>query len=160
MRKNMKDICFGLLVLWVGLFFLTACSGKADVAADQGALPQVSSFADDIHDIELPMELQWQRNESKTIKTDSFVGGIWEYKGRVEILSLKDYLIKSMQNNKWKIVGQSTSDDILLAFVKPSKTCMMVIKENWLGKTKLTLYVTIDRKASAGLNPFGEAVDQ
>jgi len=160
MRKCVKDICYALVVLCVGLFFLNGCSGKTNVAADSVALPQVSSFADDIKDIELPMELKWNRDDSKTIKTDSFVGGIWQYEGRVEALSLKDYMINSMQSHKWKVVGQSTSDNILLAFVKPNKTCMMVITDNWLGKTTLTLYVTIDRKASVGLNSFGNAVAQ
>jgi RecA-family ATPase len=78
----------------------------------------------------------------------------------VEPLSLKDFLISAMHKNKWKLVGESASQDILLAFVKPNKTCMMVIADSPLGKTKLTLYVTIDRTAAAGLNPFGEAVNR
>ena len=35
---------------------------------------------------------------------------------------------------------------------------MMVISDANFGKTILTLYVTIDKTAAAGLNPFGEAV--
>ena len=63
-----------------------------------------------------------------------------------------------MHNNKWKLVGEATAQDILLAFVKPTKTCMIVISDSKFGKTGLTLHVTIDRTAAAGLNPFGEAV--
>lgn len=49
----------------------------------------------------------------------------------------------------------------MLAFVKPNKTCMMVISEGGpLSKTKLTFYVTIDETAATSLNPFGEAVTQ
>jgi RecA-family ATPase len=118
----------------------------------------VSVFAGDLKDIELPVELEWQRDKSMTIKTESFNGGIWHYEGRVEPLSLKDYIINAMHNNKWKLVGESTSSDILLAFVKPNKTCMIVISDSKFGKTKLTLHVTIDRTSAAGLNPFGEAV--
>lgn len=125
---------------------------------DEAGMPTVSTFAGDIKDIELPTELEWDREKSMTIKTESFNGGIWHYQGRVDALSLKDYLISSMHTNKWKHVGESTATDILLAFVKPNKTCMMVISDSKFGKTKLTLYVTVDRTAAAGLNPFGEAI--
>ena len=50
--------------------------------------------------------------------------------------------------------------DIMLAFVKPNKTCMMVITDGVLGKTELTLYVAIDKTTSGGTNPFGEAVSR
>ena len=117
---------------------------------DQTGLPPVSTFAADLQDIELPTELEWERDKSMTIKTESFTGGIWQYAGRVEALSLKDYIISAMQNNKWKLAGESTAQEILLAFVKPNKTCMMVITDSkYYGKTKLTLYLTVDRTAAA-----------
>ncbi|MFP7755475.1 hypothetical protein ACLG6S_12645 [Thermodesulfobacteriota bacterium B35] len=152
-----------LFFLIAAALFLTAgCAGQPfagkQVTADASALPPVSGFADDIQDIVLPTELEWNRKKSMTIKTESFRGGVWRYEGKVEPISLKDFMISSMQDHKWKLVGEATSQDILLAFVKPSKTCMMVISEGNFGKTDLTLYVTIDKTAAAGLNPFGEAV--
>ncbi|GAB4332830.1 MAG: hypothetical protein Kow0089_01000 [Desulfobulbaceae bacterium] len=160
MKKIGASMCTILLWLSVALLPLTGCSDKAASTEEQSGLPPVAVFAGDLKDIELPPELEWVRGRSMTIKTESFKGGIWHYAGRVEPLSLKDYVISSMHNNKWKLVGESTSRDILLAFVKPNKTCMIVISENryYFGKTHLTLYVTIDRTAAAGLNPFGEAV--
>ena len=153
---------------WIGILFvcsmmlpLTGCMDKATAPPmDQTGLPPVSGFAGDLQDIELPTELTWDRDQSMTIKTESFNGGIWQYAGRVDPLSLKDYLISAMQNNKWKLVGESTARDILLAFIKPNKTCMMVISDSKFGKTRLTLYVTIDRTAAASLNPFGEPVSR
>jgi hypothetical protein len=149
-----------MLLLVITLLPLTGCLNKATSTEEQAGLPPVSVFAGDFKDIELPAELEWERDKSMTIKTESFNGGIWHYEGRVEPLSLKDFLINAMHNNKWKLVGESTSHDILLAFVKPNKTCMIVISDSKIGKTKLTLHVTIDRTAAAGLNPFGEAVGQ
>lgn len=146
--------------LLLAVFSLAGCADKPMSSGDQGALPPVSFFAGDLRDIELPAELEWVREKSMTIKTESFNGGIWLYEGRVEPLSLKDFVIKAMHSNKWKLVGESTSSDILLAFVKPNKTCMVVISETRLGKTTLSLNVTIDRTAAAGLNPFGEAVSK
>lgn len=149
-----------MLFLAMALLPLTGCAEKMAPADVQGGLPPVSFYAGDLRDIELPVELEWERDKSMTIKTESFNGGIWHYEGRVEPLSLKDFVVNAMHNNKWKLVGESTSHDILLAFVKPNKTCMIVISESTMGKTKLTLNVTIDRTAAAGLNPFGEAVGQ
>ncbi|HFQ88873.1 MAG TPA: hypothetical protein ENK27_02255 [Desulfobulbus sp.] len=150
----------------VALFMISGCSGQSftgsstAVAPGDSALPPVSSFADDIQDIVLPTEMEWNRKKSMTIKTESFRGGVWRYEGRVEPISLKDFMISAMQDHKWKLVGEATSQDIMLAFVKPSKTCMMVISAGAFGKTELTLYVTIDKTAAAGLNPFGEAVSK
>lgn len=159
MKETLGKICLTIFLLLTALVPLTGCSTKSTVPPmDEAGMPTVSTFAGDIKDIELPTELEWDREKSMTIKTESFNGGIWHYQGRVDALSLKDYLISSMHTNKWKHVGESTATDILLAFVKPNKTCMMVISDSKFGKTKLTLYVTVDRTAAAGLNPFGEAV--
>ena len=161
MKSTLKKLCMAILLLLAALLPLTGCTSKsATPPAGEGSLPSVSMFAGDLQDIELPTELEWDRSKSMTIKTESFNGGIWNYAGRVEALSLKDYIINSMHNNKWKLVGESTASDILLAFVKPNKTCMMVISDSKLGKTKLTLYVTVDRTAASSLNPFGEAVSE
>lgn len=159
MKETLGKICLTVLLLVTALVPLTGCSTKSAVPPmEESGMPTVSTFAGDIKDIELPTELEWDRQKSMTIKTESFNGGIWHYAGKVDALSLKDYLISSMHTNKWKHVGESTATDILLAFVKPNKTCMMVISDSRFGQTKLTLYVTVDRTAAAGLNPFGETI--
>ncbi|MCI5149213.1 MAG: hypothetical protein D3916_07490 [Candidatus Electrothrix sp. MAN1_4] len=121
-------------------------------------LPAVGGFADDIQDIVVPVEMEWDRSKSMAIKTESFHGGIWHYSGLVETGSLKDYMSRAMEDTNWKLVGEAASGDIMLAFVKPHKTCMMTISEHDFRKTGLTLYVTIDKTAAIGLNPFGEAI--
>ena len=148
--------------LGVALLLISAgcASNKSVVGSDVAGLPQISNFADDIKDITLPTELGWDRKNSMVIKTESFRGGIFTYKGRVEVMSLKDYMVASMQDNKWRLVGETASKDIMLAFVKPNKTCMMVISEGVLGKTELKLYVAIDKtggaNASASSNSFSQ----
>ena len=149
-----------LVFLSMALILISAgcASNKSTMGSDVPGLPQVTSFADDIKDISLPSELEWNRKNSMVIKTESFRGGIFNYRGRAEVMSLKDYMVASMQDNKWRLVGETASKDIMLAFVKPNKTCMMVITDGLLGKTELTLYVAIDKTTSGGTNPFGEAV--
>ncbi|MCW5199471.1 hypothetical protein VU05_01885 [Desulfobulbus sp. F1] len=123
---------------------------------DFSGLPPIQGFADDIQDIMMPAEMEWDRIKSMAIKTESFHGGVWHYTGKVETMSLKDYMLNAMQDTKWKLVGEAASSDIMFAFVKPHKTCMMIISEGDFGRTNLTLYVTIDKTASVKLNAFGE----
>lgn len=152
-----------LMILTIFLF-MGGCAGNqvGQTGVDPGgaALPPVSGFADDIQDIVLPTDMEWIREKSISIKTESFRGGIWIYNGKLEVISLKDFMTNSMNDNKWKLVGEATSKDVMLAFVKPGKTCMMVIVDESFGKTSMTLYVTIDKTATASLNPFGEAISQ
>jgi hypothetical protein len=153
------------LLVALAALFLSGCADNSffqntTLPVGDTALPPVSGFADDIKDIVIPADMKWDRDKSMTIKTESFRGGLWRYSGRLEIVSVKDFMISSMQDNKWKLVGEAASKEIMLAFVKPNKTCMMVIADTLLGKIELTLYVTIDKTASTGLNPFGEAVSQ
>jgi len=150
-------VFFGMALLLIS----TGCASNKNVMGnDNAGLPQVSNFADDIKDITLPTELAWDRKNSMVIKTESFRGGIFTYKGRVEVMSLKDYMVASMQDNKWRLVGETASKDIMLAFVKPHKTCMMVISEGVLGKTELKLYVAIDKTAGTSANTFSDSVSQ
>lgn len=144
----------------VALLLVSSGCARKQMASDVAGLPQVATFADDIKDITLPSELEWDRKNSMVIKTESFRGGIFNYKGKAEIMSLKDYMVASMQDNKWRLVGETASKDIMLAFVKPNKTCMMVISDGMFGKTELKLYVAIDKTASGGVNPFGESISR
>lgn len=165
MKKRHQFMNFVLAVAAVMLLLLGGCANNPLVQKDvlpagDGGLPPVSGFADDIQDIVIPSDMEWDRSKSMAIKTESFRGGLWKYTGNLEIISLKDFMISSMQDNKWKLVGEVASKEIMLAFVKPNKTCMMVLGDSSFLKTELTLYVTIDKTAAAALNPFGEAVTQ
>ncbi|MFV0438181.1 MAG: hypothetical protein ACK5PS_12440 [Desulfopila sp.] len=116
---------------------------------------QVGDFAD----IEIPMDMKYERDESVQIRTSSFEGGILTYRGRVELNSLKTYITSAMENKQWKLVGEAQTQKTLLAFSKPNKTCMIVLEEGFGGKYGFTtayLYITVDVAASGQLNPFGE----
>ncbi len=150
---------FYCLVVIFALFFFTGCADKASTS--QVDLPVVSNNVDNNPDIELPSDMKWDSDDSMAINTDSFRGGILHYSGRVEINSLKDFIIASMKRHGWKQVGEASYKYILLAFTKPNKTCMAVINEGFggsLGSTYVTLYVTVDKVATKGMNPFGEPV--
>jgi len=163
--KSKKTLGFGnILAALAVLFLLSACfSGNSDT----GDLPDNSIGADammgstigNYEDIEIPVDMKYINKNSMSIRTDSFRGGIIHYKGGIEANSLKDYIVTSMKKNNWKLAGEVSSQDIILAFTKPHRTCMIQIKPNSsLSDTTLTMYVTVDLAAARNLNAFGEPI--
>ncbi len=163
-NSNLKLLVYFLLIMG-GIVLLGGCSNTLFSGSDSGSTmgnvpPPISKSIVDYPDIELPSDMDLDNDESMAIRTDSFMGGILSFSGRIEMQSLKDFIIASMKRNKWKVVGEASSETIMLAFTKPNKTCMVVIDEDFggsLGKTHVYLYVTADRAAAKRLNPFGES---
>ena len=160
-------ISFICTILIFSLLTLGGCSSNpfggstSDEMAPTDLGPMTNSVAN-FSDIEMPVDMKWQNDESMAIRTDSFQGGIITYAGRVEVSSLKQFIVTTMENKKWKLVGEAQSDRTLLAFTKPNRTCMVVLEEGFGGKfgtTKATLYVTVDVAAAGRLNPFGEPIN-
>jgi len=164
-KSYCKKISYGCCVLLLA-GVLAGCSSKSgqnvDAMSSSGLAP-VTTLVESYGDIELPIEMELDTKKSMALRTDSFKGGISIYKGRVQISSLREYIISSMRNNKWKLVGEASYDSVMLAFTKPNKTCMIVLSESSagvLGKTQANYYVTVDVAAASRLNPFGEPIKQ
>ncbi len=155
------------LLLLLPIFFSGCMRGGGDSSAQTPAveteLSPVTTMVENYGDIELPIDMVLESDKSMAMRTDSFQGGIHIYRGRVQIASLRDYIIASMRNNKWKLVGEASYKNVMLAFTKPNRTCMVVLAEDsagMLGKTQANLYVTVDVAAANRLNPFGEPIRQ
>jgi hypothetical protein len=167
MRKKFNKSCYMGVILFA-LVSLTGCSGSQSTTSSgqpvsESELSPVSTMVESYGDIELPLEMVLEADKSMAMRTDSFQGGIHVYRGRVQIGSLKDYIIAAMRNHKWKLVGEASYKNVMLAFTKPNKTCMVVLSEDAtgvLGKTQANLYVTVDVAAAGRLNPFGEPVNK
>ena len=160
MQRNFFNAVLYIMVITYTVFVAHGCSKQTSAAPPADLAPLANSVGN-FDDIELPSEMKWDSKNSMAIRTDSFRGGILVYTGKVEVNSLKDFIIASMKNNKWKHVGEASSKEIMMAFIKPNKTCMITLKEGFggsLGKTHLTMYITVDVAAGQRLNPFGEPV--
>ena len=82
------------------------------------------------------------------INTASFSGGMILFSGDIEIDSLTDYFINSMQKNGWKLTGEARYKNTLLVFTKPNKSCMISIYMGDFGiKTKVTVHISEDAGA-------------
>ena len=152
---------FVFILIAALLFVFGGCAQKSNIPVDDDfdSLPPMASTVGNYEDIELPADMKYSNKRSMSIRTDSFRGGIIYYSGRVEMYSLKEFIIVSMKKNKWKLAGEVSSGNVILAFTKPSKTCMMNIESHGkMSDTILTMYVTVDVTASKALNAFGEPV--
>jgi hypothetical protein len=165
--RRIRSILLFVFASLLTLNLLSGCSSSnpfGGSTTNQAAPVDMGEFNNKVgefDDLEVPIDMKYQPGESMAIKTSSFEGGILAYKGRVELPSLKQFMITALENKQWKLVGEAQSKSTLLAFTKPSKTCMVVLEEGLGGKygyTTATLYVTVDLAASGRLNPFGEPV--
>jgi len=163
--KSVGSFC-GIMLL---LGLMTGCmngfvggTGTSAPPVSDGLAP-VTTMVESYGDIELPLEMTLIADKSIAMRTDSFQGGIHRYSGRVQVGSLKDYLLSSMRNNKWKLVGEASYKNVMLAFTKPNKTCMIVLSEGvagTLGKTQADFYVPVDLAAMNRIGGFSSPVTQ
>ncbi|MEW6221210.1 MAG: hypothetical protein AB1634_16980 [Thermodesulfobacteriota bacterium] len=123
---------------------------QAPDAAAVDLPPENAPYYTEHNDIPIPNELSWDRDDSMSIRTASFAGGILAFSGRVEVSSLAKYFTGAMAKHGWQVAGQVTYQNILLAFTKPpNKTCMMSIFEPDFGmKTRVFIYVSEDLAGS------------
>ena len=149
------------VIAGVFLLILSGCASQnkpIDAAGGVGPLPSPVANYDDI---KVPPEMKPDTKKTLTINTESFHGGVLIFSGYVEVQSLKDFMTTSMKNDDWRHVGEASYNNVLLAFTKPHKTCIIVLHGGGLGKfgkTKMEMYVTVDAAAGKQLNPFGEPV--
>ena len=151
-----------LSLLLLAALFLSAGCAELDLGGTMGqeGTPAAAAaeaepapyYPTDFKDIMVPAELNWNREKSMSIRTASFAGGILNFTGRVDINSLTDFFIASMQKDGWKLSGSIKYKNVLLAFTKPQKTTMISIYQNEFGyKTDVSIYITED---VTGSNPF------
>lgn len=151
---------FGRLAILIcaGLFSLAGClpmdgdqdatdSGHAPVANSGNASTSVAGsepyYPADFRDLLVPGELEWQRDKSVSINTESFTGGVLNFVGRVEVNSLTEFFINGMKKDGWSLIGSVKSENVLLAFVKEKASCLVKIDEGGtLGKTEVNIYIT------------------
>lgn len=156
-----------LVICCLAILGLSGCAMNTPFSSapegDMGSL-EMGTFSNkvmDFDDLEIPTDMEFVNDDSIAMRTNSFEGGVLAYSGRVELESLKHYLISALENKQWKLAGEAQTEKTLLAFVKPTKTCMVVLEEGFGGKygfTTATFYVTVDVTATSKLNPFGEPI--
>ena len=144
------------LIAITALITLTGCvlpfDGNQGGADSSHATPATSAasvvgsepyYPSDFRDLLIPGELEWKRDKSVSINTESFTGGILNFTGRVEVNSLTEFFINGMKKDGWQTIGTVKSENVLLAFIKDKSSCMIKIDEGGtLGKTEASIFIT------------------
>lgn len=137
----------------LALLLLAGCAqlglGRSD--SDSAPTPPETAtenqpyYPSEFRDLLIPSELAWNREKSMVIKTDSYAGGVLHFSGKVDVNSLADFFAKTMEKNGWKLAGSIKYKQVLLAFVKPAKTCTITITDSEFGlKAEVNVYITED----------------
>jgi len=169
-RKPFRTVFLSTVLTLTSLIALSGCAelgmgGNSDqkASSDPFASSAASSAeqpyrANEFSDILIPSEFSWDREKSMVVRTDSYAGGVLQYDGRVDITSAADFFSNNMPRNGWKLAGSTKYKNVLLAFIKPNKTCTIVLSENkLLMRTEIAIYVAEDISAGSAkpANPFG-----
>ncbi len=138
-----QAIMFALLAFFV---LLSGCSSMSSSSTGDDMAPSITDqpfYSADFKEVLIPGGLKLNRDKSMFITTDSFKGGFLHYKGRLEVNSLTDFFLNSMPKNGWQRTGMVKYKNVLLAFSKPRKTCMITIAESDLKfSTEVFIYVS------------------
>ncbi len=153
--KNLSKIATTVLLA----LSLTACAnihtGTGTTSSNSTAKDSIAQnapyFPTSFNDFEVPGELKLDSKHTMFINTSSFTGGVIALEGRVEMASLADFFVNSMQKNNWHLIGEVRYDNTLLAFTKPNKNCMISIYSDSFGyKTKVTVYISDNNLSNNG----------
>ncbi len=149
-----KSLHHKALITAIVLFMLTGCSslnlGQSSTQSE-GTNSMQSYFPTKFRDFEVPNELKVDSGKTLIINTSSFNGGIVALTGRLEVESLTDYFTQSMQKNGWKLTGEAHYKNVLIAFSKSNKNCIITIYEGELGtSTKVFAYMAEDLTTGGG----------
>ncbi len=157
MRHPKIHLTASCVLLLSSMLLFNGCTSLFDGNESQPPmdnLPTLSSFAGEYRDIELPIEMKYDTKKSMLVRTDSFTGGVLYYSGKVSRDSLKSFILSAMQKNKWKLAGEVSYENVLMAFTKPNKSCTISLEEGFggsFGYTYATIYVAEDvSKGSMG----------
>ncbi len=153
--KNLSKIATTILLA----LSLTACANMhtgtgttgSSAAAKDTTAQNAPYFPTSFNDFEVPGELKLDSKHTMFINTSSFTGGVIALAGRVEMASLADFFVNSMQKNNWHLIGEVRYQNTLLAFTKPNKNCMISIYSDSFGyETKVTVYISDNNLSNNG----------
>jgi predicted small secreted protein len=134
---------------------LAGCTTYGGRGGDSSQGGNVSSsqpyYPPDFREVLIPDGLNMNRDNSMYIKTSSFNGGVLNFEGRIDVISLSDFFEGSMPKNGWRLSGVVKAKNYLLIFTKPDKTCMITISENKLNfNTIVNIYISQEAADGAG----------
>lgn len=129
------------IVLVLILSFFNGCSTLSREKRE-GASKDIVGKYYFFEDVRIPQELNYKQKKSFVYETPRFKAGVLHFtKWRLDVDSLIDFFIYSMERDNWKLINSYKGKESVLNFSKPDKTCMIKIVEKWWGNTEVEIRV-------------------
>ncbi|MFO8240523.1 MAG: hypothetical protein R6T90_05965 [Dissulfuribacterales bacterium] len=151
-HRNLSVVFFiTALIFYLSFFLLTSCAqtSSSQEGSSQGFSETVTSsdstnITYEFPDIPIPIELEKVEDKTMIIKTSGFQGGMLIYKGRITVVSLVEFFIKSMPSHGWVLEGTLNAKRSFLAFSKGGNShCLIQLYEGSMGfKTEVQIWVS------------------
>ena len=107
-----------------------------DAAAKQGAAGRYYDF----DDIQVPVQLKLNKDQSILFKVGTFKAGVLVFEDNLELESLINFFVDSMAKDNWTLKSSFKYPKSALFFAKPGKTCVIQITESTF-KTTVEIWV-------------------
>ncbi len=94
----------------------------------------------DFDDVQIPVQLKLNTEQSILFRVGSFKAGVLVFEGNVDIESLTNYFVDTMAKDNWALKGTFKYPQAALFFAKKGKTCVIHVSEGALS-TKVEIWV-------------------
>lgn len=153
--KRKQIVYFTSVVL--ALFFLSGCTNTINAVTGSSNVSKTNQLTvkvAGVKDIEIPYSMEPVTDETMAINNQNFKGGIYLYKGRVDVASLRNFINGSMANNQWVKEGESTiQKHSLLVFTKQGRSCIVLLSDD-LTNTKAQFVISSGKHVQTGANNY------
>ncbi len=137
-------------ILAIGLGLAAGCSifsaqpvgaekGQAVTAKATGAPAAIGRYYD-FDDIQVPNALKLDKKRSLIFRAGKFKAGVLVFTDNLEVQSLINFFIDSMQKDNWVLQGSYKYPRVVLFFAKKGKTAVINIIEDTFS-TEVTIWV-------------------
>lgn len=109
---------------------------QAGAAASQGAMGRYYDF----DDIQVPNQLKLDTKRSLIFRAGKFKAGVLVFGDNLEVESLINFFVDTMQKDNWVLQGTYKYPRIALFFAKKGKTAIIQIVEQTLS-TEVSIWV-------------------
>ncbi|MCF8032947.1 MAG: hypothetical protein K9K66_08040 [Desulfarculaceae bacterium] len=113
--------------------------GKAGKAKPAGAPASIGRYYD-FDDIQVPNALKLDKKRSLIFRAGKFKAGVLVFTDNLEVQSLINFFIDSMQKDNWILQGSYKYPRVVLFFAKKGKTAVINILEDTFS-TEVTIWV-------------------
>ncbi len=129
-------------------------SSPAPVTKQQEPMGSYHEF----EDVLIPKEMELDTKRSFVFETPQYKTGILVYEGRVEAVSLSNFVEKNMIQDNWRMRSKIKYNRTIMVFEKPDRDCIINIEDETF-KTALEVIVA-PRLESAQPKAGGNAIIQ